>query len=131
MKKPVDGNQSMTGSALVCAQCGAIRSLMTSTQWTWGLFLAPRQPDGLRDSPEVHRAWAKYFSKWITAYEKQGVPIWAVTPQNEPLFAAPWEACAYTATSEAAFIRDYLGPELREQHPVRSTTLAVNVGATD
>lgn len=90
MKEPVDGEQSMTGSAL---------------------------PDGLRASPDVHRAWAKYFSKWITAYENQGVPIWAITPQNEPLFAAPWEACAYTATSEAAFIRDYLGPELREHHP--------------
>ena len=37
--------------------------------------------------------------------------------QNEPEFAAPWEACQYNATSEAAFVRDYLGPTLKADHP--------------
>jgi glucosylceramidase len=54
-------------------------------------MLGSAQPNGLIDSPQVHRSWANYISRFIEAYSQQGVPIWAVTPQNEPLFAAPWE----------------------------------------
>ena len=46
-----------------------------------------------------------------------GVPIWAITPQNEPEFAAPWEACAYDQTYEMDFINQYLGPTLDQNHP--------------
>jgi glucosylceramidase len=91
MKNPSpDGTQSMTGSAT---------------------------PNGLRDDPQTQLAWARYISKFITAYAHKGVPIWSVTPQNEPEFAAPWEACAYTAESENAFIQKYLGPVLKDEHP--------------
>ena len=41
------------------------------------------------------------------------VPIWAVTPQNEPEFAAPWEACVYNKSFSNHFIQNYLGPVLR------------------
>jgi glucosylceramidase len=37
------------------------------------------------------KAWALYFSKFIQAYRDKGVPLWAVTVQNEPEFPAPWE----------------------------------------
>lgn len=91
MKKPDDkGEQKMTGSAL---------------------------PNGLRDAPEVKQAWARYISKFISAYYTKGVPIWSVTPQNEPEFPAPWDACAYTKEFEDDFIQHYLGPVLREEHP--------------
>eukprot|EP00929_Paragymnodinium_shiwhaense_P002465 TRINITY_DN102725_c0_g1_i1.p1 TRINITY_DN102725_c0_g1~~TRINITY_DN102725_c0_g1_i1.p1 ORF type:complete len:515 (+),score=85.23 TRINITY_DN102725_c0_g1_i1:99-1643(+) len=62
-------------------------------------------------------AWAKYFAKWIQAYKDHGVPLWAVTPQNEPENAASWEACQYSDQEEADWIGDYLGPTLREAHP--------------
>lgn len=62
-------------------------------------------------------AWALYFSKWIGAYEAQGVPIWGVTVQNEPEAAQPWESCVYSPEEEAAFVRDYLGPQLRADFP--------------
>ena len=45
------------------------------------------------------------------------MPIWAITPQNEPEFAAPWEACAYDQTYEMDFINSYLGPTLHQNHP--------------
>jgi hypothetical protein len=53
----------------------------------------------------------------VASYEDKGVPIWAITPQNEPEFAAPWEACKWTAVGERDWIRDYLGPTLRHFHP--------------
>jgi hypothetical protein len=94
MKTPVNsstpGKTSMTGSA---------------------------SPNGLRDDPQVKLAWARYISRFISAYKKKGVPVWSVTPQNEPEFAAPWEACTYTAEYEKEFIDGYLGPVLRSDHP--------------
>lgn len=78
-------------------------------------MLGSAQPNGLL--PNVQLTWAKYISKFIEAYSQQGVPIWAVTPQNEPEFAAPWEGCVYTADFESRFIANYLGPVLRWEHP--------------
>ena len=46
-----------------------------------------------------------------------GVPIWAITPQNEPEFPAPWEACAFDPEYEMDFINQYLGPTLKQNHP--------------
>lgn len=43
--------------------------------------------------------------------------MWGVTPQNEPEFAAGWEACVYTPEFEATFVRDHLGPVLNANHP--------------
>ena len=34
---------------------------------------------------KYHKAWALYFVKFIEAYEKNGVKIWGLTVQNEPL----------------------------------------------
>ena len=33
--------------------------------------------------PEYAAAWATYFTKFIQAYEQEGIPIWAITVQNE------------------------------------------------
>ena len=46
-----------------------------------------------------------------------GIPLWAITVQNEPEFAAPWEACAYSAKAEGDFVAYHLGPQLHEDHP--------------
>jgi glucosylceramidase len=80
-------------------------------------MLGSATPNGLIATPNIQSAWANYISLFIEAYYQQGVPIWAITPQNEPEFAAPWEACAYTPQSEADFIKQYLGPTLKTDHP--------------
>ena len=65
-------------------------------------MLGSAKPDGLLS--DARGSWAKYISKFVSAYTVQGVPIWAITPQNEPENAAPWEACVYTPEFESAFI---------------------------
>lgn len=70
---------------------------------------------GLR--PEDQGSWALYFSKFFTAYSNSGVKLWGLTVQNEPAFAAPWEACAYNAAEERDFVRNHLGPIMRRDHP--------------
>lgn len=75
------------------------------------------QPNGLLLSRAVQGAWASYLSQWVTAYAAQGVDIWGLTVQNEPEFAAPWEACAWDAAAMQTFITSFLGPLLRREHP--------------
>lgn len=62
--------------------------------------------------PEFAGAWANYFVKFIEAYEKQGIPIFGVTVQNEPAAVQRWESCIYSAEQERDFVKNYLGPAL-------------------
>ena len=60
--------------------------------------------------PQYREAWATYFTKFIQAYEDEGIPIWGITIQNEPMASQTWESMIYTAEEERDFLRDYLGP---------------------
>jgi glucosylceramidase len=62
--------------------------------------------------PEYFQTWANYFVKYVKAYEAEGIPIWGLTVQNEPMAVQVWESCIFTAEEERDFIRDYLGPAL-------------------
>jgi len=62
--------------------------------------------------PEYRQAWARCFVRFIQAYAEEGIPIWGVTVQNEPMAAQPWDSCLYSAEAERDFVRDFLGPEL-------------------
>jgi len=64
--------------------------------------------------PKYYGLWAKYLSKYISAYQEKGITIWGLTPQNEPLHAkeAQWDSNGFTATQGRDFLRDYLGPQL-------------------
>jgi glucosylceramidase len=65
--------------------------------------------------PEAYPAFAKYFVKYISAYSEAGVPIYAITMQNEPLnIPGNYPGMGMTAVEQAAFLRDDLGPALRD-----------------
>lgn len=63
---------------------------------------------------EFDQSWANYYAKFITAYEKEGIPIWGMTIQNEPMATQRWESCIYTAEEERDFLKDYLGPTMEK-----------------
>ena len=53
---------------------------------------------GGRLNPAYHEIYAQYFVKFIETFRDAGIPIYAVTPQNEPLHSGncaslylPWE----------------------------------------
>jgi len=66
---------------------------------------------------DMHLPWATYFNKWISAYKAHGVPIWAITVQNEPENNATWEGCLLTPQESNNFVEIFLGPELQTGHP--------------
>jgi glucosylceramidase len=56
---------------------------------------------------------AQYFVKFVQSYQQQGIPIYAVMPQNEPLNSNIGYPTEYLASSdEATFIGMNLGPAL-------------------
>ncbi|NNK74292.1 MAG: glycoside hydrolase family 30 protein, partial [Flavobacteriaceae bacterium] len=64
---------------------------------------------------EFYQPWANYYAKFIKAYEAEGIPIWGLTIQNEPMAVQRWESCIYTAEEERDFIKNNLGPTLEQE----------------
>ncbi|MBI2284303.1 MAG: glycoside hydrolase family 30 protein [Bacteroidetes bacterium] len=65
--------------------------------------------------PEYRQSWARYYTKFIKAYEKEGIPIWGITVQNEPMATQKWESCIFTAEEERDFLKQYLGPTMARE----------------
>ena len=64
---------------------------------------------------EYRDTWADYYCKFIENCEKENVPIWGLSIQNEPEAKQTWDYCIYTAEEERDFIKNHLGPSL-EKH---------------
>jgi glucosylceramidase len=65
--------------------------------------------------PEYFDSWALYYAKFIKAYEAEGMPIWGITIQNEPMAVQRWESCIYSAEEERDFLKNHLGPTLERE----------------
>ncbi|WP_333877587.1 glycoside hydrolase family 30 protein [Flavobacterium sp.] len=63
--------------------------------------------------PEYYQSWANYYVKYINALQKEGIPVWGLTVQNEPMAKQTWESCIYSAAEERDFLKNYLGPTLK------------------
>jgi len=65
--------------------------------------------------PEFADAWALYYTKFIKAYEAEGMPIWGISVQNEPMATQKWESCIFTAEDERDFLKKHLGPTMEKE----------------
>ena len=65
--------------------------------------------------PEFAQSWANYYTKFIKAYEREGIPIWGISVQNEPMATQRWESCIYSAEDERDFLKNYLGPTMNRR----------------
>jgi glucosylceramidase len=74
------------------------------------------QGKGGRLLPEHYDTFARYLVKYLQAYRTEGVKIWAITPENEPLGnGGQWESMEFSANALRDFIGRHLGPQLRKQ----------------
>ena len=87
------------------------------------LFVSPWSPPAwMKDNNSLihggkllrkfNQTWANHYVKYIKALESQGISVWGLSVQNEPMANQKWESCIYTATEERDFIKNYLGPTL-------------------
>ncbi len=69
--------------------------------------------------PEFYPVYAQYFVRYLKTMQAAGVPIAALTMQNEPLNDHNTPSMEMQAVKEQAFLRDALGPALRSAglHP--------------
>lgn len=61
---------------------------------------------------QYYAAYAKYFVKYIAAMQVQGIPIWGITPQNEPENPHNEPSMLMNSTEQKNFINQQLGPQL-------------------
>lgn len=84
-------------------------------------FASPWSPPGwMKDTGTMlggrllrryYPAYADYLVQFVQAYARAGIPIHAITVQNEPGHGSTkMPTCRWTAGEERDFIRDHLGP---------------------
>jgi len=93
---------------------GALRLLASPWSPPAWMKTSGRMNGGGKLRPEYRHAWAQYYVRYIQEYAHEGVPIWGLTVQNEPEACQTWDSCLYTGEEERDFVRDHLGPALRE-----------------
>ncbi len=82
----------------------------------------------LNYTPEVLSAYAKYFVRYLEEYNKLGIDVHAVTPQNEPTMNTPYASCVWTGEQLNEFIRDYLYPAVSEYNNANGKDVEVWLG---
>jgi glucosylceramidase len=103
-----------------------IRKAMEASGNKLRLFASPWSPPAyMKDNndmlhggklkPDFYDTWALYYTKFIKSYEKEGIPIWGITIQNEPMATQRWESCIYSAEDERDFLKNHLGPTVEKE----------------
>jgi len=64
--------------------------------------------------PEVEKAYALYFSKFVKAYGQEQIPISALHLQNEPAGCQDFPSSLWTGPQMRDFLRDYLVPQFEQ-----------------
>jgi glucuronoarabinoxylan endo-1,4-beta-xylanase len=67
--------------------------------------------------PEHYQDWADRLAAFSVAMKAKGVPLIALSAQNEPNWSAEWETCVYTPDELVTFVGQYLGPTLARESP--------------
>ncbi|TCZ72970.1 glycoside hydrolase family 30 protein [Flaviaesturariibacter aridisoli] len=60
--------------------------------------------------PQFYGAYAQYFVKYLQAMQQRGLPVQAITVQNEPLHGGNNPSMVMTAAQQADFVKNHLGP---------------------
>lgn len=67
--------------------------------------------------PKYYDSWALFFSKYIRAYKGEGIDIWGVTVENEPLGNGNnWESMHFSPEEMTQFVQHHLGPKLEAEN---------------
>jgi len=102
-----------------------IKRAMAAAQGKMKLYGSPWSPPAfMKDNNNMlrggklkadhYQAWANYFTKFVKAYEKEGIPIWGISIQNEPMATQKWESCIFSGEEERDFLKNNLGPTMQK-----------------
>lgn len=68
---------------------------------------------------DYYQAYAEYLAKFCDAYKTAGIPVYALSPANEPEYEAEWTSCLWWPqySTLGKFIVNNMAPLFAEQHP--------------
>ncbi|WP_347222647.1 glucosylceramidase, partial [Bacteroides congonensis] len=78
----------------------SLTDLTPLTSWTNGQL-----------NPAYYQDYATYFVKWVQAFKAEGIDIYAVTPQNEPLNRGNSASLYMSWEEQRDFVKTALGPQ--------------------
>lgn len=88
-----------------------------ATPWSAPSWMKTTEaPKGGHLKPEFYPVYADYLVRYLKAMHSQGVPIAAITVQNEPLNPRNTPSMVMESAEENVFIRDDFGPALKRAH---------------
>lgn len=102
-----------------------IKDAMKASEDGFDIFASPwTAPPWMKDNkewvggkllPKYYDTWALFFSKYVDAYEAEGIPIWGFTVENEPHGNGNnWESMHFTPEEMTDFVMNHLGPKLEK-----------------
>jgi glucosylceramidase len=66
--------------------------------------------------PKYYDTWALYFLKYVEAYKAEGIDIWGVTVENEPLGNDNnWESMLFSPGEMTDFVKNHLGKKMNSE----------------
>lgn len=102
----INPNVKILGSPWTCPRWMKVNNLTDLEpfeSWTSGQL-----------NPAYYQDYATYFVKWIQAMHESSIPIYAITPQNEPLNRGNSASMYMSWQEQLTFIKDALGPKMKE-----------------
>jgi len=67
--------------------------------------------------PKYYDTWSLYFSKYLQAYKSEGIDIFGITVENEPLGNDNnWESMIFTPQEMNDFVKNHLCPKLKTEN---------------
>ncbi|MDR2126501.1 MAG: glucosylceramidase [Prevotellaceae bacterium] len=90
----------------------------TCPRWMKVNNLNDKQPynswTGGQLNPDYYQDYAAYFVKWIQAFGQNGINIYSITPQNEPLNRGNSASLYMEWTEQRDFVNNALVPKLKD-----------------
>lgn len=91
----------------------------TAPKWMKVNNLNDKQPydswTGGHLNPDYYQDYATYFALWIKAFNKEGINIYAMTPQNEPLNRGNSASMFMGWEEQRDFVKTALGPKFKAE----------------
>jgi len=97
---------------------GAGKLKLIASPWTaplWMKTTAAWDAGSLKTT--AYDTFAQYISLYLDEMAAAGIPIWAVTPENEPEHVGQFETMGFTPATEGDFISQSLGPKMAARTP--------------
>jgi glucosylceramidase len=97
-----------------------------------GQVASPFDGGTMKSDDATMAAFAQYLIKFVRAYAEQGIPVEAISAQNEPNYTGTYPTCAWSPATYTRFLGHFLGPAVADAGlPTKIMLGTFNGGGSD